>query len=161
MGAIFFIVASGVSNLVEYAENGVFRRFDTRLFLWKCQKRHFWNITSPRVDDHRMESTFLNFGLIGCKSTKKCAKSTIFNIKVKIRKSKCHQKIPYIRFSGNNISNYGLIFKTNSAREQNEIFIEKPFFFLESAVDNWPSIIGLFFTHFQVKFLRNLESEMI
>jgi hypothetical protein len=44
MGAIFSIFASGVSNLVEYAENGVFRRFDTRLFPWKSHKRHFRNI---------------------------------------------------------------------------------------------------------------------
>jgi hypothetical protein len=106
-----------------------FRRFDTRLFLWKCQKRHFRNITIPRVGEHLMGSTFLNFGLIGCKSTKKCAKSKILNIKVRIRKSKYHQKIPCIRFAGNDISNYGLIFNTNSARAQNEIFIEKAYFF--------------------------------
>ena len=48
---------------------------------------------------------------------------------MKIRKSQCYQKIPCIRFAENDISNYGLIFKTNSAREQNEIFIEKPYFF--------------------------------
>ena len=111
-----------------------FRRFDTRLFLWKCQKRHFRNITSPRVDEHRMGSTFLNFGLIGCKFKKKCAKSKILNIKVRIRKSKCHQKFPCIRFSGNDISNYGLILHTNSAKEQNEILIEKLYFFLESVI---------------------------
>jgi hypothetical protein len=74
----------------------------------------------------------MNFGLIGSKSRKKCAKSTILNIKVKIKKSKCQQKIPCTRFDGDDISSYGLIFNTNSAREHNEIFIEKPYFFLES-----------------------------
>jgi hypothetical protein len=62
-----------------------------------------------------MGSTFLNFCLIGCESTKKCAKSTILNIKVRIRKYKCHQKIPWIRFAGIDISNYGIIYnKTDS-----------------------------------------------
>jgi hypothetical protein len=111
-----------------------FRRFDTRLILWKCQKRHFRNITSPKVNEHRIGSTFLKVGLIGCKSTKKCAKSTILNIKVEIRKFKCPQKFPCIRFSGNDTSNYGVIFNTNDAREQNEIFIENFIFVLESAV---------------------------
>jgi hypothetical protein len=101
----------------------LFRRFDTRLFLWKCQKRHFRNITSPRVGEHRMGSTFLNFGLIDCKSTKKCAKSKILNIKVRIRKSQCHQKISCIRFAGNDISNYGLIFNTADSRQKQGFFI--------------------------------------
>jgi hypothetical protein len=124
-----------------------FRRFDTRLFLWKCQKRHFWNITSPKVGEHRIQSNFLNFGLIGCISTKNCAKSKILNIKVRIRKSKYHQKIPCIRFAETDISNYGLIFNTNSARDQNEIFIEKPYFFLESAFmcidEKWSTVMSL------------------
>ena len=41
-----------------------------RLFLWKCKKPHIRNLTSPRVTEHRMGSTILNFGLIGCKLTK-------------------------------------------------------------------------------------------
>ena len=63
-----------------------------------------------------MESIFLNLSLIGCKSTKKCAKLKIFNIKLRIRKSKCHQRIPCIRFTGNDISNYCLIFNTTDPR---------------------------------------------
>jgi hypothetical protein len=63
-----------------------FRRFDKRLFLWKCQKRHFRNVTNPRGGEHRIGRTFLNFCLTGCKSTKKCAKSTSLNMKVRIRK---------------------------------------------------------------------------
>jgi hypothetical protein len=62
-------------------KNGVFRRFDKRLFLWKCQKRHFWNITSPSLDEHRMGSTFLNLSLIGCKSTKKVREINNFEYK--------------------------------------------------------------------------------
>jgi hypothetical protein len=76
------------------------------------------NITNPRVGEHRMGSTYLNFGLIGCKSTKKCAKSKNLNKKVRIRKSKCHQKIPCLRFAGNDISNYGLIFNTADSRKK-------------------------------------------
>ncbi len=132
-GSYFFrFLPQGSAIWLNMPKNGVFRPFDTRLFLWKCQKRHFRNLTSPRVDQYRIGSTFFNFGLIGCKSTKKYAKSTILNIKVKIRKFKCHQKIPCLQFSGNDISNYGLIFNTKSAREQNEIFIEKPYFFSRS-----------------------------
>jgi hypothetical protein len=79
-------------------KNGVFRSFDTRLFLWKCQKRHFRNITSQRVGEHRIGSTSLNFGLISCKSTKNCAKSKILNIKVRIKKSTIVEleNLPYI-----------------------------------------------------------------
>jgi hypothetical protein len=58
----------------------------------------------------------------------------ILNIKVKSRKHLCHQKIPWIRFAGNNISNYGLILNTNSARDQNEIFIKNSNCFLEPAL---------------------------
>jgi hypothetical protein len=73
---------------------------------------------------------FFNFGLIGCKSTKKCAKWTILNIKVKIRKFEGHQKIPWARFAGNDISNYGLISNRNGAKDQKITFN----LFLESAV---------------------------
>jgi hypothetical protein len=73
-----------------------FGRFDKRLFLWKCQKRNFRNVTSPKGGEHRIGRTFLNFALIGCKSTKKCAKMTILKIKVIIRKFKCHSKIPWV-----------------------------------------------------------------
>jgi hypothetical protein len=64
-----------------------------------------------------------NVDLIGYKSTKKGAKLTILNMKVRIRKFKCHQKIPWVRFAGNDISNYGLIFNKNGARDQNIISI--------------------------------------
>jgi hypothetical protein len=104
---------------------GYFRRFDKRLFLWKCKKRHFRNVTSPRCGEHRIGSTFSNFDLIDCKSTKKCAKSTILNMKVRIRKFKCHQKIPWIRLAGNDISNYGLILNKNRAKDQKIILMEK------------------------------------
>jgi hypothetical protein len=39
-------------------------------------------------------------------------------MKVIIRKFKCHQKISWVRFAGNNISNYGLILNRNGARNQ-------------------------------------------
>jgi hypothetical protein len=127
-GLVLFLLQSATigSNV---SKKGVFRRFDTRIFLWKCPKRHFWNIGSSRCLTYHLGCSFANFGLIGCKSTKKCAKSTILNIKVKVKKSKCHQKIPCIRFAGNDISNYGLIFNTDSAKAQNKIFIEKTLFF--------------------------------
>jgi hypothetical protein len=54
---------------------------------------------------------------IFAQSWKKCAKSTILNMKVRIRKFKCHQKIPWIRFAGNDISNYCLILNRNGARD--------------------------------------------
>jgi hypothetical protein len=119
MGAIFldFCLRGQQSGRI-CRKRVFFWRFDTRLFLWKCQKRHFRNITSPRVSEHRMGSLFLNFGVIGCKSTKTCAKLKILNIKVRIRKSKCHQKIPCIQFAGNDISNYGLIFNTTDSRKK-------------------------------------------
>ena len=113
---------------------GVFRGFDTRLFLWKCQKRHFRNVTSPKDDEHLAGSTFSNFDLIGCESTKKCEKSTILNIKVEIRKFKCHQNIPWVRLAGTDISNYGLILNRNGARDQKIIMMKKFNFILESAV---------------------------
>ena len=75
----------------------------------------------------------------GCKSTKKCAKSTILNMKVRIRKFKCHQKIPWVRFAGNDISNYGLILNRNGARDQKIILMKKFIFFLESAHFWWIS----------------------
>jgi hypothetical protein len=52
-------------------KKGVFRRFDIRLFLCECQKRHFRNVTSLTVDEHRIASTFPNLGLIGCELKKK------------------------------------------------------------------------------------------
>jgi hypothetical protein len=76
--------------------SGIWLNFDKKLFLWKCQKRQFQNVTSPRGDDYRIGRYFLNFALIGYKSTKKCAKMTILRIKVVIRKFKCHQKIPWV-----------------------------------------------------------------
>jgi hypothetical protein len=57
--------------------------------------------------EHQIGCTFLNFALINCKSTKKCAKMTILKIKVIIRKFQCHQKIPWVWFAENNISNCG------------------------------------------------------
>ena len=40
------------------------------------------------------------------------------------------------QFAENNISNYGLIFNTNSAIEQTEILTEKPYFFLIRCVES-------------------------
>jgi hypothetical protein len=38
---------------------------------------------------------------------------------VKVRKYKCHPKIPWIPwFAGNDISNYGLILNKNGAKDQ-------------------------------------------
>jgi hypothetical protein len=102
----------------------IFRRFDISLFLWKCQKRLTYHLGC----------IFSNFGLIGCKSTKKCAKMTILKLKVIIRKFKCHQKIPWVWFAGKDINNYGLILNTNGARDQNKILMKNSKYFLESAV---------------------------
>jgi hypothetical protein len=63
---------------------------------------------------------------------KKCAKITILK-KVIIRKFKCHQKTPWVRFAGNDISNYGLILDTYGARDQNKILMKNFQFFQESA----------------------------
>ena len=41
---------------------------------------------------------------------------------MRIRKYKCHQKIPWIRFAGNDISNYGPIFNTADSRKKIEFF---------------------------------------
>jgi hypothetical protein len=83
------------------------------LFLFRLisKQRNFRNVTSPRGGEQDLASIFE----FGCKSTKKCAKSTILNMKVRIRQFKCHQKIPWVRFVGNDISNYGLILNRNGA----------------------------------------------
>jgi hypothetical protein len=114
----FRFLPQGSAIWLNVPKRVFFRRFDKRFFLWKCKKRHFRNVTSPKSGEHRIGRTFLNFRLIGCKSSKKCAKSTIVNTKVRIRNFKCHQKIPWVRFAGNDISNYGLILITNCARAQ-------------------------------------------
>jgi hypothetical protein len=69
-----------------------------------------------------------------CKKTKKCAKSKILNMNMRIRQFKCHQKIPWVQFAGNDISNYGLIFNKNGAKDKKIILMKKFNFFLESAV---------------------------
>jgi hypothetical protein len=130
----FRFLPQGSAIQLNVPKKGVFRRFHKRLFLWKCKKRHFRNVTSPKGDEHRIESTFSNFDLISCKSTKKCAKSTILNIKVIIRKFKCHQTIPWVQFAETDISNYGLILNRNGARDEKIILMKKFNFFLESAV---------------------------
>ena len=55
-------------------------------------------------------------------------------MKVRIRQFKCHQKIPWVRFAENDISNYGLISNRNGARDQKLILMKNFNFFLESAV---------------------------
>jgi hypothetical protein len=126
----FSSFASGVRNLAECAEKGRF--LDVLIKGLFCGQ--FRNVTSPRGGEHRIGRTYLNFALIGCKSTKKCAKMTILKIKVMIRKFKCHQKIPWVLFAGTDISNYGLILNTHSARGQIIILMKNFIFFLESAV---------------------------
>jgi hypothetical protein len=74
----FSIFASGAGIWLNVPKKGVFGRFDKRLFLWKCQKRHFRNVTSPRGGEHRIGRNILNFALIGCKSTKKVRKNDNF-----------------------------------------------------------------------------------
>jgi hypothetical protein len=44
-------------------------------------------------------------------------------MKVRIRQFKCHQKIPWVRFAGNDISNYGLILNTADSRKKINFFI--------------------------------------
>ena len=58
----------------------------------------------------------------------------MLNMKMRIRKFKCHQKIPWVRFAGNDISNYGLILNRNGARDQKIIFMKNFILFLEPAV---------------------------
>jgi hypothetical protein len=57
----------------------------------------------------------------------------------------------------------GLIFNTNSTRPQNEIFIEKPYFFLESAVKI--ALIHLNSEHFpdshQISKLSDISSRIL
>jgi hypothetical protein len=127
MGAVFRFLPKRSAIWLNVPKKSVFRRFDKRLFLWKCKKRHFRNVTSPMGGEHRICSTFSNFDLIGCKST-------ILNMKVRIRKFKCHQNIPWVRFPGNDIRNYGLILNKNGARDQKIILMKKLNFLLESAV---------------------------
>jgi hypothetical protein len=67
----FRFLPQGSAIWLNVPKKGVFRRFDKRLFLWNCKKRHFRNVTSPRGGEHRIGRTFWNFRLIGCKSTKK------------------------------------------------------------------------------------------
>ena len=50
-------------------------------------------------------------------------------MKVRIRQFKSHQKIPWVRFAGNDISNYGLILNRNGARNQKIILMKKFIFF--------------------------------
>ena len=72
----------------------VFRRFDTRLFQWKWYKCCFRDIWSSLGLEYRIRSNPSNLSLIGCKLTKKCAKSIILNIKVIVIKFKCHGMPP-------------------------------------------------------------------
>ena len=73
-------------------------------------------------DNYWIESTFLDLGLIGCESTKKVREIHNFEHKIKIRKYKCHQKIPLVLFYVIDISNYGLILNTEDFRKQFKYF---------------------------------------
>ena len=55
-------------------------------------------------------------------------------MKVRIRKFNYHQKIPWVRFAGNDKSNFGLILNRNGARDQKIILMKNFNLFLESAV---------------------------
>jgi hypothetical protein len=54
-----------------------FRRFDKRLFLWKCKKRHFRYVTSPRGSEHRIPR---DQNMILMKNFNFCLESAVFNI---------------------------------------------------------------------------------
>jgi hypothetical protein len=43
---------------------------------------------------------------------------------VRSKKYECQQKIPWVRFAGNDISNYGLISNRNGARDQKIILMK-------------------------------------
>ena len=45
-------------------------------------------------------------------------------MKVRIRKFNYHQKIPWVRFAGNDKSNFGLILNRNGARDQKIILMK-------------------------------------
>jgi hypothetical protein len=113
-------------------KNGIFETFCLKAFSVEQLEIPFWENKTLNVFRRVSRSCFLNFDLIGCQSWKECAKSTILNIKVKIRQFKCHQKIPCIRFSGSDISNYGLIFNTADSRKN--CFFYKYFVLLSSTV---------------------------
>jgi hypothetical protein len=71
-----------------------------------------------------MGRIFSNFGLIGCKSSKKCAKFPILSLTVKIRKYECHQNISWVWFAEDDISNYGLILNTADSSEKLKVLIK-------------------------------------
>jgi hypothetical protein len=100
-----------------------------------------------------MSRTFFNFGLIGCKSTKKCAKSTTLKVKVCIRKCKCHQKIPWAWFAENHIGNQGLISNRNGARDKKAILIKNFIFSRIRCVQNQTLVANIYYSK---SCLRNL-----
>jgi hypothetical protein len=62
-------------------------------------------------------------------------------MKVRIRQFKCHQKIPLVRFAGNDFSNYGLILNRN-ARDQKIILMKKFKFFSRIRCDHNQTIVA-------------------
>ena len=48
----FRLLLKGSEIWLNMSKKGVFERFDKTLYLWKCQKRHFRNVTSPRGGEH-------------------------------------------------------------------------------------------------------------
>ena len=91
MGAVFFEFCLRGRQSGRMCRKRVF--FDVLIHGFFCgiaRNSNGWNIRRSMGREYGMGSTFSNFGLIDCKSTKK---STILNIKVILRKYKCHQKI--------------------------------------------------------------------
>jgi hypothetical protein len=107
----------------------------------KCNKPKGWWTANRKY-------FFSHFDLIGCESSKRCAKLTILKIKVMIRVYKWRQKIPWVQFAGNDISNYGLISNTHGARDQNIIFMKNSNFFLESVVERPCAKTPIYFGNF-------------
>ena len=113
----------------KVTKNGIFETFCLKAFSVEKLEMPFLEYKSLNVSRRVSRNCFSNFYHIGCQSWENCAKMTILRIKVIIRKFKCHQKIPWVCFAGNDISNYGLIFNTYSAREQIIILMKNFNFF--------------------------------
>jgi hypothetical protein len=126
----FFLFLSQSAKIGStVSKNGVFSTFWYKGFSVEMPETSFLEYRKLKVSHISVWLWFMNFGLIGCKSTNKCAKMK----RVTVGKYKCHQKIPWVWFGGTNISNFCLILNTYGARDQNIILMKNFNFFLGSA----------------------------
>jgi hypothetical protein len=109
----FRFLSQGPAIGSNVPKNGVYSTFWYKVFSVEMPETSFLKYKKLNVS---YISPWLYF------SGKKCAKMTSLIIEVIIRKSKCHQKIPWVWFDGNDISNYGLILTTANFRKKIKIF---------------------------------------